>query len=101
MLLLSETHLLFYNYVLDKCLKCEVDNNLPPKVSFTKLVVVDAEFVAIGCSDGCVRIFSLLQRKIMRIVNLSRSVHAKPISCLEVLPSASLNTKRPALFVGA
>lgn len=78
-----------------------MDTNLPPKVSFTKLIVVDAEFVAIGCTDGCVRIFSLLQRKIMRIVNLSRAVHTKSVTCLEVLPTASLNTKRPALLVGA
>lgn len=60
LLLLSETHLLSYNYVLDKCFKSEVDPNLPPKVTFTTLIVVDAEFVAIGCTDGCVRIFSLL-----------------------------------------
>ncbi len=82
LLLLSDTHLLSYNYVVDKCFKSEVDPSLPAKVSFTILKVVNTEFVAIGCSDGVVRVFSLLLRKVMRIVNLSRSVHTKPISCL-------------------
>ena len=37
LLLLAETHLLSYNYALDKCFKSEVDANLPQKVTFTCL----------------------------------------------------------------